>query len=112
MITTLHVTSGLTAVIGGVVGSQALPYFMANIPLDGWIKELQGPAGALIGLSIGLWWMKGRLDKAEAKADKREEERDEDRKNLITVVAQNSIIMNRNSDVLQEVTEALKSKKE
>jgi hypothetical protein len=42
---------------------------------------------------MGLWWMKTRLDKAEAKADKRDEERDQDRKTLITVVEQNSHLL-------------------
>ncbi len=102
-----HTLAGLMAVVGGVIGSQAIPTALAQTPAHDWMTQLQGPFGALVGLSIGLYWMKTRLDKAEAKNDKREEERDEDRKNLITVVTQNSIIMNRSSDVLERTGELL-----
>jgi hypothetical protein len=48
------------------------------------------------------------LDKAEAKADKREDERDADRKSLITVVEQNSNVLRNASEILGNVKEALK----
>jgi putative Mn2+ efflux pump MntP len=88
-----HTLTGLTAIVAGVVGSQALPDLLSQVPAPDWIQQLQGPFGALIGLAMGLWWMKTRLDKAEAKADKRDEERDQDRKTLITVVEQNSHLL-------------------
>jgi hypothetical protein len=88
-----HLLSGLTAIVAGVVGSQALPDILSQVPAPDWIQQLQGPFGALVGLAIGLWWMKTRLDKAEAKADKRDDERDADRKTLITVIEQNSYLL-------------------
>lgn len=103
-----HTLSGLTAIVAGVVGSQAIPTMLANVPTPDWMAQLQGPFGALVGLAFGLWWMKTRLDKAEAKADLRDAERDEDRKSLITVVQQNSHFIDTASRVLEDVKEALK----
>ena len=103
-----HTLSGLTAIVAGVVGSQALPDMLSQIPAPDWIQQLQGPFGALIGLALGLWWMSKRLDKAEAKADKREDERDADRKSLITVVEQNSNVLRSATEMLGSVKDVLK----
>ena len=103
-----HTLSGLTAIVAGVVGSQALPDMLSQIPAPDWVQQLQGPFGALIGLALGLWWMSKRLDKAEAKADKREDERDADRKSLITVVEQNSNVLRSATEMLGSVKDVLK----
>ena len=103
-----HTLSGLTAIVAGIVGSQALPDILSQIPAPDWIQQLQGPFGALIGLALGLWWMSKRLDKAEAKADKREDERDADRKSLITVVEQNSNVLRSATEMLGSVKDVLK----
>jgi hypothetical protein len=104
-----HTLSGLTAIVAGIVGSQALPDILSQVPAPDWIQQLQGPFGALIGLALGLWWMSKRLDKAEAKADKREDERDADRKSLITVVEQNSNVLRSATEILSTVKEVLKN---
>jgi hypothetical protein len=104
-----HTLSGLTAIVAGIVGSQALPDMLSQVPAPDWIQQLQGPFGALIGLALGLWWMSKRLDKAEAKADKREDERDADRKSLITVVEQNSNVLRSATEILSTVKEVLKN---
>jgi|694.fasta_scaffold04511_19 hypothetical protein len=104
-----HTLSGLTAIVAGIVGSQALPDLLSQVPAPDWIQQLQGPFGALIGLALGLWWMSKRLDKAEAKADKREDERDADRKSLITVVEQNSNVLRSATEILSTVKEVLKN---
>ena len=103
-----HTLSGLTAIVAGVVGSQALPDMLSQIPAPDWVQQLQGPFGALIGLALGLWWMSKRLDKAEAKADKREDERDADRKSLITVVEQNSNVLRSATEMISSVKDVLK----
>lgn len=103
-----YTLSGLTAIVAGVVGSQALPDMLSQVPAPDWIQQLQGPFGALLGLGMGLWWMSKRLDKAEAKADKRDDERDADRKSLITVVEQNSNVLRNASEILGEVKESLR----
>ena len=103
-----HTLSGLTAIVAGVVGSQALPDMLSQVPAPDWVPQLQGPFGALIGLALGLWWMSKRLDKAEAKADKREDERDADRKSLITVVEQNSNVLRSATEMLGSVKDVLK----
>ena len=103
-----HTLSGLAAIVAGVIGSQALPDMLSQIPAPDWVQQLQGPFGALIGLALGLWWMSKRLDKAEAKADKREDERDADRKSLITVVEQNSNVLRSATEMLGSVKDVLK----
>ena len=103
-----HTLSGLTAIVAGIVGFQALPDMLSQIPAPEWVQQLQGPFGALIGLALGLWWMSKRLDKAEAKADKREDERDADRKSLITVVEQNSNVLRSATEILGSVKDVLK----
>ena len=94
-----HLTSGIAVIVAGIFGSK-VSIFIADTVADAtqsvmpsWLAGLQGPFGALIGLAVGLIWMSKRLDKAETKADKREEERDNDRKTLITVIVQNSAIL-------------------
>lgn len=104
-----HTLSGLTAIVASIVGSQVLPDLLSQLPAPDWIQQVQGPFGALIGLALGLWWMSKRLDKAEAKADKREDERDADRKSLITVVEQNSNVLRSATEILGSVKEALKN---
>ena len=103
-----HIFSGLTAIVAGIVGFRALPDMLSQIPAPDWVQQLQGPFGALIGLALGLWWMSKRLDKAEAKADKREDERDADRKSLITIVEQNSNVLRSATEILSSVKDVLK----
>ena len=103
-----HTITGLTAIVAGLVGSQALPDMLSQVPAPDWIQQLQGPFGALIGLALGLWWMSKRLDKAEAKADKREDERDADRKSLITIVEQNSNVLRSATEIISSVKDVLK----
>ncbi len=65
-----------------------------------WMGVFLGPLGALAAMLFAVWWLAGRLNKAEAKADKREDERDADRKSMITIVEQNS-------QVIREVKEVI-----
>ena len=94
-----HLTSGVTVIVAGIFGSKVSVFVADSITdatqsvMPSWLAGLQGPFGALIGLAVGLYWMSKRLDKAETKADRREEERDNDRKTLITVIVQNSAIL-------------------
>lgn len=118
MTTTEQLFTGLTTVVCGIFGSQVSPVLLntldtvANVEAPPWAGLLMGPFGALVGLALALWWMKGRLDKAEEKNDKRDAERDEDRKNMITIITQNSIIMSRTSDTLEDAIEVIKEKKQ
>ena len=97
---TIDITvSGIVAIITGIFGSKVATLLSdavvdaVNVPAPSWVTNLTGPAGALVGLAIGLVWMNNRLNRAEAKNDARDVERDEDRKNLITVIQQNSHIL-------------------
>lgn len=108
-----HSLSSIAVIVSGIFGSRvatitgSIVAEATQAPVPGWMVGLQGPFGALIGLALGLVWMSKRLTAAESKAeekekkadeknDKREAERDADRKTLITVIEQNS-------QVLQEV---------
>jgi hypothetical protein len=71
-------------------------------PLPSWAQLMMGPFGAFAGMALGLAWVVRRLDKAEAKADKREDERDADRKSLISVVEQNSVVMHDIKEVINK----------
>lgn len=76
---------------------------IAQVPLPDWVQWVVGPAGALVGLILALRWLANRLNKAEEKIDRRENERDEDRKRLIEVLSENSRVISENSRVSAEV---------
>lgn len=80
--------------------------FVANASPDmpEWMKWILGPLGALVGMIFAVWWLSNRLNKAEAKADKREDERDVDRKTLITVLEQNSSVLRDVKTVMERTT--------
>ena len=94
-----NLTSSIAVIVAGIFGSKVSAFVadiaaeIVQVPMPAWMAGLQGSFGALIGLAIGLVWMSKRLDKTEAKADAREAERDADRKNLITVIEQNSTVL-------------------
>ena len=101
--------SGLAALVVSLLGSKA---FLAagqivgdvtQQPLPEWANMLMGPFGGFVGLVLGLVWMAKRLNKAEAKAEKRDEERDIHLKSMIAVVEQNSVVLRDTKEVLEEV---------
>jgi len=101
--------SGLAALVASLLGSkafQAAGHLMADVtqqPMPEWATLLMGPFGGFIGLVLGLIWMAKRLNKAEAKADKRDDERDLHLKSMIQVVEQNSLILRDTKSVLEDV---------
>jgi Na+/glutamate symporter len=120
-----YTLSGLVSIVSGVAGSRAFPLALSTIEdatnsnYPEWMGMLMGPFGALIGLMIGLVWMNKRLNKAEEKNDAREKQRDEERakreaerdeanKQLLTVVTQNSGILDRCTAVMEDVKDHLK----
>jgi hypothetical protein len=94
-----HTLSGIAAIVAGIFGSRLMVAStevasdVVNAVTPPWVNQLTGPFGALVGLGLGLVWMNRRLNRAEDKNDIRDKERDEDRKALITVVQQNSHIL-------------------
>ncbi len=109
-----HCGSSIAVIVAGIFGSKVAIFFgdvaadVSRTPIPDYLTALQGPFGALVGLAIGLYWMSKRLNKAEAKADRREDERDADRKTLITVIEQNSLFLKQNGDTLSEVKMLIK----
>lgn len=86
--------------LGAKVGGSLATAAGAEMPA--WMGVFLGPLGALAGMIFAVWWLAGRLNKAEEKADKREAERDADRKNLITVVEQNSQVIREVKEVIHK----------
>ena len=103
------VAAFVSTVCGAIVGSRFFSMIadIAPTEMPEWMKWLLGPLGALVGMIIAIWWLSSRLNKAEVKADKRDDERDADRKTLITVLAQNSTTLEQNSSVLRDVKQVM-----
>lgn len=94
--------AGIAIIASTTLGAKAgrLVANVAGEEMPEWMGIFLGPLGALAGMIFAVWWLAGRLNKAEEKADKREAEREADRKNLIIVVEQNS-------QVIREVREVI-----
>jgi hypothetical protein len=87
--------AGISALASSILGSKILP-FLANATqseMPDWMRYLLGPLGALFGMIIAVCWLTKRLDKAEVKADEREDARDIEREKLISVVIENSLVI-------------------
>lgn len=87
-----------SSTLGAKVGASVATATGTEAPA--WMGIFLGPLGALVGMIFAVWWLAGRLNRAEEKADKREEERDLDRKTLITVVEQNSAVIKEVKEVI------------
>ena len=108
-VSTIVVSASISAFLGSRLfraGSSVVAE-VAQVPLPDWVQWVVGPAGALVGLVLALRWLANRLNKAEEKIDRRENERDEDRKRLIEVLSENSRVISENSRVSAEVISIL-----
>jgi hypothetical protein len=95
----------LTAIFGSKIGN----YVATTHPIPDWLMPLLGPAGALVGTLLAIRWLLTKLDKAEAKADLRDIERDKNLTMIATMTTQNQTVIEQNSEVLAEVKEAVKN---
>lgn len=93
------VITGFIAVAASAMGSKTARMIadVTNAPMPDWMTWLVGPLGALVGLIIALKWMSARLDKAEQKADQKEQARDkeqrEERDRLIVALERSTVAM-------------------
>lgn len=97
--TTAAAAVPLSAVLGGKVGS-LLSDAVTGLP--DWLAPMLGPAGALLGTLVAIRWLLTRLDRVEAKSDKRDVERDANMQLLATMVAQNQAVISQNSEALSD----------
>jgi hypothetical protein len=88
----------LSAVAGGKLGS----YLAQAAHMPDWASSVLGPAGALGGTVLAIRWLLARLDKAEAKADKRDEERDANLALIASMTVQNQQVIEQNSTAMAE----------
>lgn len=72
-----------------------------------WLSALLGPLGALTGTVLAIRWLLKRLDKQEAKADERDEERIKQTKIITEMTLQNQAIISQNSTMLAEAKFAI-----
>jgi ABC-type enterochelin transport system ATPase subunit len=96
-------TVPLSAVAGGKVGV----YLASADIVPAWASSMLGPAGALVGTLLAIRWLLARLDKAEAKADKRDAERDTNLALIASMTVQNQQVIEQNSELLQDVKQAI-----
>lgn len=99
--------STVTGAIFGAVSMPAIAQIATGESLPPWATWVLGPLGALVGMMFAIRWLTKRLDAQEQKFDSREAERDADRKTLITVLTQNSITLEKNSEVMSAVKSIL-----
>lgn len=100
------ITGGIMTIPASFLGAKVLGSVGEAAEASGmpdWMRYLLGPMGALIGMIFALWWLAQRLSKAEEKADKREDVRDQERERLIVVIEQNSSVLREVSDVIESL---------
>jgi ABC-type enterochelin transport system ATPase subunit len=101
----VHTTVSAAAVpLSALLGSKMGIYLSTASPsLPDWLTPLLGPAGALIGTLLAIRWLLARLDRVEAKAEKRDAERDANMTLICTIAVQNQEVIEQNSSTLQDV---------
>jgi len=93
----------LTAVFCSKIGN----YMAQTLPVADWLTPLLGPVGALGGTLLAIKWLLNRLDKAEQKADVRDQERDKNLQLIASMTIQNQTVIEQNSEVLSDVKSAI-----
>lgn len=87
----------LSGFIGGKLGIVAA----TNTPaIEPWVSQLLGPLGFLVGCIIAIRWLTKRLEKSEATTAANQE-------TLITVLVQTKTVIEQNSEILEDVKQAL-----
>lgn len=106
----LQVLQGMiSCIIGSIIGNQVfvkIGIVVANVTQEAmpiWMTYIMGPFGALVGLVIALIWFNKRLEKTEAKLDKREDERDIDRKTLIALLESTKMVIEKNTETNEDI---------
>jgi hypothetical protein len=70
--------AGVTIAAAGMMGGKLVPLLAqmsgAGTP-DEWLRMILGPGGALVGTLIAIRWLVKRLDGAEEREGKKEQER-------------------------------------
>ena len=72
-----------------------------------WVSSLLGPLGALTGTILAIRWLLARLDKQEAKAEVRDEERIKQTKIITEMTIQNQAVIAQNSTMLADARLAI-----
>ena len=104
---TPHIISVAVVPLSAAVLGKAGGFVAEAAALPDWLAPLIGPLGALTGTLIAIRWLLERLDKAEVKNDQRDEERAKNMALIATMTLQNQTVIEQNSEVLQEVKNAL-----
>ena len=79
----------------------------ACVPLTAVFGSKIGNYVALSGTLLAIKWLLTRLDKAEQKADVRDQERDKNLQLIASMTVQNQAVIEQNSEVLSDVKQAI-----
>ena len=88
--------------LSAVAGGKAAAYLAQSAHMPDWASSAIGPAGALGGTVLAIRWLLARLDKAEAKADQRDIERDANLALIASMTVQNQQVIEQNSAAMAE----------
>jgi hypothetical protein len=110
----LNTIAGMVSTVASSLLGSKLFIFIGEVAtveevLPSWIKYILGPLGALVGMIIAIKWLTSRLDKAEQKIEKREDERDNDRKLLMGLIEKTNSTLDKTNEKLTENTVVLTS---
>ena len=94
--------AGISTFAASLLGSKILPYLadVSQAEMPQWMTWMLGPLGALIGMIFAVWWLAGRLNRAEIKADARESARDADRVAVLTALIENTAVIREVKEVI------------
>ena len=102
-----HTVSAAVVPLSAMLLGKAGGFVAQTTPLPDWLSPLLGPIGALVGTLLAIRWLLARLDKAETKAEARDDERAKNFAILATMTTQNQAVIEQNSEVLAEVKTAI-----
>lgn len=102
-----HTISAAVVPLSAVIMAKSGNFLAQTIPMPDWLAPMLGPVGALVGTLVAIKWLLARLDKAEQKADARDQERDKNLHLLATMTIQNQTVIEQNSEVLADVKSAI-----
>ena len=102
-----HTISAAVVPLTAVMMAKSGNFLAQTVPMPDWLAPMLGPVGALGGTLVAIKWLLARLDKAEQKAEVRDQERDRNLQLIATMTVQNQTIIEQNSEVLADVKSAI-----
>ena len=102
-----HTISAAVVPLSAMMLSKSGNFLAQTVPMPDWLSPMLGPVGALVGTLLAIKWLLTRLDRAEQKADVRDQERDKNLQLIASMTVQNQAVIKQNSEVLSDVKQAI-----